>query len=370
MDKPTSENMLRIGITHGDVNGIAYEVIMKSLMDARILDLFTPVVYGSSKVASYYKKTLDINDFNFNIIKSADQALEGKANLVNLCQQEIKITLGQSSETAGEVALMALEAAVADLKNGTIDALVTGPINKQNIQSKQFPFPGHTEYLTRKFGMEESLMLMIGSDMRIGVITGHVPLQKVSGLITRELIIKRLNLLKKSLLVDFGIRKPRIALLGINPHSGDKGVIGNEEQEVLIPAIQQALDMGILAFGPYPADGFFGAGMYKNFDAVLAMYHDQGLIPFKLLSALKGVNYTAGLPIVRTSPAHGTAYELAGKNEANPDSFREAIYLAIDIVKNRRMHKEITANPLSATVLDADSDSDKNILKNLPDMAD
>lgn len=370
MDKPCSRNLLRIGITHGDVNGIGYEVIMKSLSDLRILELFTPVVYGSSKVASYHKKAIDLNDFNFNIVKSADQALEGKPNLVNIYAQEIKIVLGQSAEIAGEVAFLALEAAVADLKKGHIDALVTGPINKQNIQSKQFQFPGHTEYLTQKFGAEQSLMLMVGSGLRIGVITGHVPLAKVSGQITRELVIKKLNLLKKSLLIDFGIRKPRIALLGINPHAGDKGVIGNEEQDVLVPAIQQAFDMGILAFGPYPADGFFGSGMYRHFDGVLAMYHDQGLIPFKLLSFHGGVNYTAGLPIVRTSPAHGTAYELAGKNEASPDAFREAIYLAMDIVKNRRLHQEISANPLSASMLDADSDSDRNALRDLQDVVD
>jgi 4-hydroxythreonine-4-phosphate dehydrogenase len=361
---------LRIGITHGDVNGISYEIILKTLSDARVLEFFTPVVYGSSKVASYYRKTIDASDFNFNLIKSADHALKGKANMVNLFPQEIKIDLGQSTDIAGEVAFEALEAATEDLKIGHIDALVTAPINKQNIQSEAFHFPGHTEYLTQKFGVSESLMMMVSHHMRIGVITGHVPVSQIPGMITRELILKKVRLMNQSLTRDFGIPKPRIAILGLNPHAGDKGVIGQEEQEIIIPAIQQAFDAGILAFGPYPADGFFGSTSYRDFDGILAMYHDQGLIPFKALSFKSGVNFTAGLPYVRTSPAHGTAYDLAGKNAASPDAFREAIYLAIEVVKNRRMYQEITANPLSASALDDDTDSDRNALKDLPESGD
>jgi 4-hydroxythreonine-4-phosphate dehydrogenase len=361
---------LRIGITHGDVNGIGYEIIMKTLSDARIFELFTPVVYGSSKVASYHRKALDISDFNFNIVKSAEFAQQGKANMVNIYQQEIKIDLGQCTDIAGEVAFLALEAATDDLKRGHIDALVTAPINKQNIQSEAFHFPGHTEYLAQKFGVGESLMLMVSHNMRIGVITGHVPLAAVSGLISKALVLKKIRLLNQSLTRDFGIRKPRIAIFGLNPHASDKGVIGHEEEQVVIPAIQQAFEEGILAFGPYPADGFFGSSAFRDFDGILAMYHDQGLIPFKALSFKSGVNYTAGLPYVRTSPAHGTAYDLAGKNQASPDAFREALYLAVDVVRNRRMYQEITANPLSASSLDADSDNDRNALKDLPEGGD
>jgi len=367
MEEEKLQPPLRIGISHGDVNGISYEIILKTLSDARVLEFFTPVVYGSSKVASYYRKTIDISDFNFNIIKSAEFASEGKANLVNIYNQEIKIDLGQCTEVGGQMAFLALEAATEDLKKGHIDALVTAPINKQNIQSEAFHFPGHTEYLTQRFGVAESLMLMVSHTMRIGVITGHVPVSQIPGMITRELIIKKVRLMNQSLTRDFGIRKPRIAILGLNPHAGDKGVIGQEEQEVIIPAIQQAFDEGVLAFGPYPADGFFGSASYRDFDGILAMYHDQGLIPFKALSFKSGVNFTAGLPYVRTSPAHGTAFDLAGKNSASPDAFREAVYLAIDVVRNRRMYQEITANPLSASALDADTDSDRNALKDLPE---
>ncbi|HSV87816.1 MAG TPA: 4-hydroxythreonine-4-phosphate dehydrogenase PdxA [Bacteroidales bacterium] len=367
MENSCSRKLLRIGITHGDVNGIGYEVIMKALSDARLAEFFTPVVYGSSKVASYHKKALDISEFNFHIVKSAEFSQPGKANMINICSQEIKIDLGQSTSIAGEMAYVALETATSDLKKGLINALVTAPINKQNIQSRDFSFPGHTEYLTRKFGAEESLMLMVGSGLRIGVLTGHVSLASVPGLITRELVMRKVRLMNQSLLRDFGIRRPRIALLGVNPHAGDHGVLGTEEQDTLVPAIRQLFDEGILVFGPYPADGFFGTAMYNKFDGVLAMYHDQGLIPFKAMAFMGGVNFTAGLPVVRTSPAHGTAYDLAGKNVASPESLREAIFLAIDIVKNRALHKEITANPLTTSALDVDTDSDRNVLKDLPE---
>lgn len=361
---------LRIGITHGDVNSISYEVILKSLQDSRIFEYFTPVLYGSSKVASYHRKALNMNDIAFNVIRSASQALEDKLNLVNVVTQEIKVELGQSTDVAGKAAWLALEAATVDLAQGHIDALVTGPINKQNIQSKDFNFPGHTEYLAGKFNAKEALMLMVSDTMRIGVITGHVPLREVPGMITEELLLQKMRILHNSLIRDFGLRKPKIAIMGLNPHAGDKGIIGIEEETVIIPAIQKAFDEGILAFGPYPADGFFGSSALKEFDGVLAMFHDQGLIPFKSMAFQSGVNFTAGLPKVRTSPAHGTAFELAGKNVASPESFREALYLAIDVCRNRQLYDEISANPLKFSSLEADSDADKNALKSLKDESD
>ena len=341
---------IRIGISHGDVNGISYEIIMKTLSDSRLLEFFTPIVFGSSKVASYHKKILDYQDFNFHVIRQLDQAVPGKANLLNVFHEEIKIDMGQTTPAAGMAAFQSLELATDALSGGQIDALVTAPINKQNIQHKDFNFPGHTEYLTKKFGAEESLMLMVSNETRIGVITGHIPLRDVPSMISRDLIMRKLHIMNNSLKRDFGIVRPRIALLGLNPHAGDKGVIGKEEEEIIIPTIKEAFDSGILVFGPYPADGFFGSASFNHFDGILCMYHDQGLIPFKTLSFKSGVNYTAGLPVVRTSPAHGTAFDLAGKNSASSDAFREAVYLAIDIVKNRRMHEEITQNPLDATV--------------------
>jgi 4-hydroxythreonine-4-phosphate dehydrogenase len=356
---------LRIGITHGDVNSVSYEVILKSIQDTRIFEFLTPVLYGSSKVASYHRKALDMPEVAFNVIRSATQALDNKINLVNVVSQEIKVELGQSTDVAGKAALQALECAALELSQGHIDALVTGPINKQNIQSKDFTFPGHTEYLAEKFNTKDVLMLMVSETMRIGVITGHVALRDVPGMITQDLLMHKMRIFHNSLIRDFGIRKPKIAIMGLNPHAGDKGVCGVEEETTIIPAIQKAFDEGILAFGPYPADGFFGSSHVREFDGVLAMYHDQGLIPFKSMAFQSGVNFTAGLPIIRTSPAHGTAYELAGKNVANDNSFRAALYLAIDIHRNRLLYDEITANPLKFSAVEADSDADKNALKSL-----
>jgi 4-hydroxythreonine-4-phosphate dehydrogenase len=361
---------LRIGITHGDVNSVSYEVILKSLQDSRIFEYFTPVLYGSSKVASYHRKALNMAEIAFNVIRSADQAEDEKINLVNVITQEVKVDLGQSTDVAGKAAYMALEAATVDLGAGRIDALVTGPINKQNIQSRDFNFPGHTEYLAGKFETRDYLMLMVNDTMRIGVITGHIALREVPARITEELILQKIRIMNNSLVRDFGIRKPKIAVLGLNPHAGDKGVLGIEEETVIIPAIQKAFEMGMMAFGPYPADGFFGSTSFSQFDGILAMYHDQGLIPFKSMAFQAGVNFTAGLPVVRTSPAHGTAYEIAGKNIASAESFRQAIYMAIDVVKNRRLYDEITSNPLKVSSLEEDSDSDKNELKSLTDNTD
>ncbi len=343
---PEKEQRIRVGITHGDVNGIGYEVIMKALQDQRLVETYTVVVYGSSKAASYHKKTLNIPEFNFNLVKRADAAHPRRPNIVNIVEDEVKIDLGKSTRTAGELSLLSLEMATDDLMKNHLDVLVTAPINKDNIQSEKFSFPGHTEYLANKFHSPDYLMLMISQQIRIGVITGHIPLNEVSSVLTQDLIINKISIMDQSLKRDFGILKPRIAILAVNPHAGDKGLLGNEDDMIVRPAIEKAYSKDILAFGPYPADGFFGYGTFAQFDGILAIYHDQGMIPFKLLSFEEGVNFTAGLPYVRTSPAHGTAYDLAGKNEALPESFRNAVYLACDIFTNRQMYDELIANPL------------------------
>jgi len=337
---------IRIGISQGDINGIGYEVIIKTLMESRILDICTPIVYGSPKVAAYHKKALNLESFTFNSIRNAKEADSRKANIINCTDDNIRVELGRSNEMAGEASYTALEMAVEDLKNGVIDALITAPINKDNIQSEKFKFPGHTEYLAEQFNTRDFVMLMVSDVMKIGVVVGHAPLSDVPGKITVDAILRKLRIISSSLEKDFSIKKPRIAVLGLNPHAGDGGLLGKEEQEIIIPALEKAKAEGILAVGPYPADGFFGSGDYTKFDAILAMFHDQGLIPFKLASFDRGVNYTAGLPIIRTSPAHGTAYDIAGEDKASPESFRNALYLACDIYKNRLIHKEISKNPL------------------------
>jgi 4-hydroxythreonine-4-phosphate dehydrogenase len=334
------------GISHGDINGIGYEVIIKTLMEGTINEICVPIVYGSPKVAAYHRKALNINNFSFNNIRSADEANPKKANLINCLDDNIRVELGKSTPQGGEAALISLEKAVADLKSGKIDVLVTAPIDKKNIQSEKFQFNGHTEYLKSKAGADDVLMFMISESIRIGVATGHVPLSKVPEMITADLIISKLRLMNQSLILDFGIRRPRIAVLGLNPHAGDNSLLGSEEAEIITPAIQQALKEDLLIFGPFPADGFFGAGSFSKFDGILAMYHDQGLTPFKALSFDNGVNFTAGLPFIRTSPVHGTAFQIAGKGEASENSFRQALYLACDIFRNRQMYSEITRNPL------------------------
>ena len=344
------DEQVKVAITHGDVNGIGYEVIIKTLLDNRINEMCTPVVYGSAKVAAYHKKVLNINNFNLNSIRSVEDITHKKANLINCVDDAIRVELGRATTPAGEASFKSLELATNDLLDDKVDVMITGPINKYNIQSAGFTFPGHTEYLADKSGVpnDNALMLMVSENLRIGVATGHIPVAKVPEAITEELILQKLRIMNNSLLTDFGVRKPRIAVLGLNPHSGDKGVIGSEEVEIIEPAIQKANEEGMVVLGPYPADGFFGSGEYGKFDAVLAMYHDQGLIPFKALEGERGVNYTAGLPIVRTSPAHGTAYEIAGKGVASEESFRQALYLAIDVFKNRKQHKELSSNPLAS----------------------
>jgi 4-hydroxythreonine-4-phosphate dehydrogenase len=337
---------IKIGISVGDINGIGMEVILKTFSDARMLEVCTPVIYGTLKLASFYKKALALNEVHFNKITAAKDAIDQKANLIECWQEEVEITVGKSTENGGKFALISLEAATADLAAGHIDALVTAPINKDNIQSETFDFPGHTEYLSQKFD-GESLMLMVGENLKIGVATNHIPISKVANTLTSDTIFGKLKILNKTLVQDFCATNPRIAVLGLNPHAGDNGLIGKEEENSIIPAIDNAKSIGINAFGPYPADGFFGSGNYKNFDAILAMYHDQGLIPFKSLSFGSGTNFTAGLNRVRTSPDHGVAYEIAGQNKAEESSFRQAIYAACDIYKNRQFSAAINENPLT-----------------------
>ncbi|MCB0497783.1 MAG: 4-hydroxythreonine-4-phosphate dehydrogenase PdxA [Cyclobacteriaceae bacterium] len=325
-----------IGITLGDVNGIGPEVVIKALADSRILNFFTPVIYGSSRVLSYYKKLLDINDFNYAQVKEEHNFLPKKTNVVNCWEEAVEITPGVENKVGGETAWKALKMASEDLRDGYIDAIVTAPINKANIQSEEFKFPGHTEYFANLFEVSDALMFMVSEQLRVGVVSGHVPLSEATGKVTKKALEHYLTAMEQSLKLDFGIAKPRIAVLGLNPHAGEEGLLGDKEEKVIKPVVTDFKKHGKLFFGPFPSDGFFGSKEYKKYDAVLAMYHDQGLIPFKSLSFGNGVNFTAGLPVVRTSPDHGTAYSIAGKNEASEDSMRTAIMTALDIVKNRR----------------------------------
>jgi 4-hydroxythreonine-4-phosphate dehydrogenase len=337
---------LRIGITHGDINGIGCEVILKSLNDARILELFTPVIYSSPKVIAYYRKALAMNNLNTSSVRSAEEAHSDRINVVNCLNDEVRVEMGKSTPQGGEAALASLQMAVAEIKNGFLDALVTAPINKYNIQSEQFRFAGHTEYLQSEFGVGKALMLMLGGSLRMGILTGHAPLAQVPALVTQDKLVSVLRLMNRTMLEDFNINRPRIAVLSLNPHAGDNGLLGVEEQSVVIPAIEKVKNDGVLAFGPYPSDGFFGTDNYRMFDVILAMYHDQGMTAFKTLCFENGVNYTAGLPIVRTSPAHGTGYDIAGKDVASPESFRQALYTACDIAANRKQYRTLKANAM------------------------
>ncbi len=339
MDKATrvaNDEKPVIGITVGDINGIGPEVIIKTFADNRMLRICTPVIYGSTKVLAYYKKALQIEDFNYSQSKEAEHFHSKRINVVNCWGDMVEINTGAVTPEAGSSAFAALEKACQDLKSGLLDGIVTAPINKHNIQNDNFRFPGHTEYLTQYFESKDSLMFLVSEGLRVGVVTGHIPLQDVSKSITSELIISKIKLMNASLKGDFGIQKPKIAVLGLNPHAGEEGLLGQEENTVIKPAIEACKSKGMLVFGPYPADGFFGTSHYKKVDGILAMYHDQGLIPFKTLAFDSGINFTAGLPVVRTSPDHGTAYDIAGKNLASENSMREAVYLACDIIRNRR----------------------------------
>ncbi|MDY0780998.1 4-hydroxythreonine-4-phosphate dehydrogenase PdxA [Tenacibaculum sp. IB213877] len=333
-----------VGISIGDINGIGLEIILKTFEDKRMLDFCTPVLFGSSKVVSYHKKLLG-SETNIHGIHSADKTVHGKINLVNAWKEDVNIDLGKITPEGGKYALKSLAAAADALKNKTIDLLITAPINKENIQSDEFHFPGHTEYLEEHFN-GKSLMILMTDELRIGLITGHIPVSHVAEAITPELIKEKVEIMHRSLYQDFNINKPKIAVLGLNPHCGDKGVIGKEDDEIIRPTITEIKETGKLVFGPYAADGFFGSKTYKQFDGVLAMYHDQGLAPFKALSFGNGVNFTAGLEVVRTSPDHGTGYDIAGKNIANSDSFEEALFAAIKIYRNRNELLELEANAL------------------------
>ncbi|MBP5398679.1 MAG: 4-hydroxythreonine-4-phosphate dehydrogenase PdxA [Bacteroidales bacterium] len=340
---------LNVGITQGDGNGIGYEVIIKALADERILDLCTPVIYGSSKIFGYYRKTvaeLEQNPINTNIVSNPADIHPKRINIVNCLPENAFVEPGQPSAESAKGAMLSLEKAVQDLKDGIIDVLVTAPINKQAMAGEGFGYPGHTEYLKQAFEAPEVTMLLVSDSLKVGVVTGHIPLKDVAASISSEKILSKLRQMQQSLQRDFGIVKPKIAVLGLNPHCGDGGVLGSEEQDIILPAVQQATKERILAFGPYSPDGFFSLGHYAKFDAVLAMYHDQGLIPFKALAFEQGVNFTAGLPVVRTSPDHGTAYEMAGRDQADPRSMMSAIYTAIDIYRRRAAYDEIQANKL------------------------
>lgn len=331
-----------VGITQGDGNGIGYEVIIKALADERMLDICTPVIYGSPKLFSFYKKTLhNIEHINTNLISDAKEAKQKIVNIVNCLADNIYVEPGQPTPESAKAAMKALECAVTDAKAGKIDVIVTAPFNKRAMNAEGFGFTGHTEFLEKAFGVNDAVMLMVADNLKIAVATQHIPLREVPKAITKDLLVNKLRLMKASLEKDFGIYDPKIAVLGLNPHCGDGGLIGNEEQTTILPAVQQAQSEGIMAFGPYSPDGFFGLGNYNKFDAILAMYHDQGLTPFKALAFELGVNYTAGLPVVRTSPDHGTAYELAGRDEADPRSMISAIYTAIDVFHKRAEHKAL-----------------------------
>ncbi len=350
---------IKIGITQGDVNGVGYEVILKTFAVPEMLELCTPVIYGSPKVAAYHRKTIE-SQTNFNIVDSAQAARHDSVNLVNCNDDEVKVELGAESTESGLAASQALERAVEEYKKGWIDAIVTAPVCKKSIQSDKFTFPGHTEYFEHEFGNgSKALMILMCEGLRVALVTNHEPVSKVASLITKDLIKEKVMILNNSLMKDFCIEIPRIAVLALNPHASDGGLLGSEENESIIPAINELSEEGVKCFGPFPADGFFGTGDYKHFDAVLAMYHDQGLVPLKTLAMDYGVNYTAGLPVVRTSPDHGTAFDIAGKGIASEESFRQAVYAAIDIVRSRRNEEHIHRNPLRKQYFDRRDDSDK-----------
>ncbi|MBR1733633.1 MAG: 4-hydroxythreonine-4-phosphate dehydrogenase PdxA [Alloprevotella sp.] len=339
--------MIRVGITHGDTNGVGYELILKTFADEEMLNCCVPVVYGSPKTATYHRKAID-SQTNFTIVSSGQEAEAGRLNLVSCYDEEIKIELGQPDFESGRAARLALERATQELKEGKIDVLVTAPINKATIKAEEFPFVGHTEYLEACLGGDghEALMILVSRQMRVALVTTHLPIRDVADTITPERVEHALRLFVRALRRDFLLSNPRIAVLGLNPHNGDGGTIGKEDAEAIAPVVKKLAAEGLPVFGPYAADGFFGTGQHRSFDGVLAMYHDQGLIPFKAFAMEEGVNYTAGLPFVRTTPDHGTAYEIAGRGEASEESFRNAIFLAIDIYRNRICDDEATANPL------------------------
>ncbi len=353
------EKMIRVAITQGDTNGVGYEVILKTFSDPAMFELCTPIIYGSPKIAAYHRKALNL-DTNFSIINSAEEARDGRLNILTCFDEDVKVELGQPSEEAGQAAYKALDRAMTDYRAGLFDVLVTAPINKATIQSPGFHFPGHTEYIETSVGDgNKALMILMNESLRVALVTTHLPIKDIAKAITKEAIIEKATIFHKSLKRDFRISNPRIAVLSLNPHAGDNGLLGSEEQEVIKPAIDELEKQGIQAFGPYPADGFFGSNAYDHFDGVLAMYHDQGLAPFKTIALESGVNFTAGLPIVRTSPDHGTAFDIAGQGKADENSFRQAVYTAIDVFHNRQDYDEPLQNPLPKLFHEKRDDSEK-----------
>ena len=347
---------LTVGITQGDGNGIGYEVIIKALADERMLDMCTPVIYGSSKIFGFYRKQIHNleQQVNTNVVTSAQDVHQKRINIVNCLPDNVFVEPGQPTPESAKSAMTSLQRAVEDIKKGYIDVLVTAPINKRAMVNEGFGYTGHTEYLEKEFGVDEVAMIMVCDQLKVGVVTGHIPLKEVPGRLSKELIVKILRLMKHYLERDFGIHSPKIAVLGLNPHCGDGGLLGDEESSIILPAVQQAVSEGIMAFGPYSPDGFFGLGNYSRYDAVLAMYHDQGLTPFKALAFELGVNYTAGLPIVRTSPDHGTAYEMAGRDLADPRSMISSIFTAIDIFNNRQDYDDLQAGKMTVKMPDTE----------------
>ena len=353
------ERKIRVAITQGDTNGVGYEVILKVFSDPNILELCTPIIYGSPKIASYHRKALNL-EVPYTIINHAEEARDGRVNLLACFDDEIKIEMGQPSQEAGAAALKALDRAMTDYRSELYDVLVTAPINKATIQSPGFHFPGHTEYIETSVGEgQKALMILMNETLRVALVTTHLPIKDIAKAITKEGIIEKATIFHKSLKRDFRISSPRIAVLSLNPHAGDNGLLGSEEKDIILPAIEELADKGIQAFGPFAADGFFGSGAYDHFDGVLAMYHDQGLAPFKTIALESGVNYTAGLPIVRTSPDHGTAYDIAGKGIADENSMRQAIFTAIDVFRNRQFYDEPLQNPLPKLFHEKREDGDK-----------
>ena len=353
------EKKIRVAITHGDTNGIGYEVILKTFEDPAILELCTPIIYGSPKIAAYHRKALNL-ETNFSIINKAEEARDNRVNLLTCFDEETKVELGVATKEGGQAALIALDRAMTDFRSGLYDVLVTAPINKATIQSPGFKFPGHTEYIEASVGEgHKALMILMNENLRVALVTTHLPIKDVAKAITKEAIMEKTTIFFQSLKRDFRISNPRIAVLALNPHAGDEGVLGSEEQTIIKPAIDELAAKGIQAFGPYPADGFFGSGNYQYFDGVLAMYHDQGLAPFKTIAVEDGVNYTAGLPIVRTSPDHGTAFDIAGQGKADENSMRQAIYTAIDVFRNRQEYDAPLANPLPKLFHEKREDGEK-----------
>ena len=352
---------MKIGITIGDVNGIGSEIIIKVLSNELLLSKFTPIIYGSSKVLSYHKNTLKDIDASFYNITSADSAQKGKINVINCWEENVNITLGQATEDGGKFAYIALDKATRDLKDGQIDALVTAPINKEAMAIAKFPYPGHTEFLEKELG-GKSLMMMVSSDLKVAVVTNHIPVKDIATKLTKQLILEKLDTFNQSLIKDFDKERPVIAVLGLNPHASDNGTIGEEDEKIVKPAIIEAKKKGMIVSGPYSADGFFGSGLYKKVDGVLAMYHDQGLIPFKTISFGDGVNYTAGLDFVRTSPDHGTGYDIVGQDKADTNSFVAALFLAINIRKNRAQYSFDRKNSIVKSQRSSYNEDDDEIL--------